>query len=117
MKWECHYVGVPWNDTAIKWECQLMGLPLNGRKIIYKIKAMSYSRGCNLKRIYFLGFLRGLSQYGLLHLGQTLGFSFIFVIHSCSHLSHIHLKTVASSMLIDKRMGTLIYKDYLKYHI
>ena len=71
----------------------------------------------NMMGFYFLGFLRGLSQYGLLHLGHTLGFSFVFVIHSCSHRSHIHLKTVASSILIVKRMGILIYKDYPKYHI
>jgi len=39
-----------------------------------------------VQRLLFLG----LSQYGLLHFGQIIGFSFFFLgTHSCSHLSHL----------------------------
>ncbi len=41
--------------------------------------------------VYFTVFFRGLSQYGLLHFGQTLGYSSLFRgTHSCPHRSHLY---------------------------
>ena len=50
---------------------------------------MSYPRDNILTRFYFLGDFLGLSQYGLLHFGQTLGYSSLLRgIHVCLHRSH-----------------------------
>lgn len=114
--------------TPKGWCHQTMGAPIIGDFNIWlhqELVEKSYikSKLCHIPSvikmmgIYLLGFFRGLSQYGLLHLGHTFGFSFVFVIHLCPHRSHSHLKTMASSILIVKRINFLLYKDYLKYII
>ena len=45
-------------------------------------------------------FFLGISQYGLLHLGQTLGLSSDRVIHWCPQRSQMHLRTLISLMPI-----------------
>jgi len=62
---------------------------------------MSYSREGNLKRDYHLGFFRDLSQYGLLHFGHTLGYSFLFRgTHSCPHRSHLYPSNIILAIII-----------------
>lgn len=66
-----------------------------------------------MKNNYFLGDFLGLSQYGLLHFGQTLGFSSIFLgIHSCPQRSHLNPLRVIFTLPI--RIEYNIYK-YIKF--
>jgi len=52
--------------------------------------------------IYFLGSLRGLSQYALLHFGHTFGYSFLFRgTHVCPHRSHLYPSSVIFAISIE----------------
>ena len=71
--------------------------------------------------VFYLDFLlsfRGLSQYGLLHFGQTLGYSFLFRgIHSCPHRSHLNPSTVILILLISFIVFYyLVYKCLVYYY-
>jgi hypothetical protein len=67
-------------------------LLLEPRPSLFKKDDGDYSLSSFFVSASFFGFSLGVAQYGLLHLGQTLGWSShsCRATHSCPHLSHRH---------------------------
>ena len=63
--------------------------------------------------LYYFFFFFGIFQYGLLHVGQMIGSSFIFTlgIHSCLHLSHLNPGTLTIILAISLRKEHLLFKS------
>ena len=62
--------------------------------------------------LYSFFFFLGIFQYGLLHVGQMIGSSFIFTlgIHSCLHRSHLNPGTLTVILAIVIKKVYLLYK-------
>lgn len=62
--------------------------------------------------LYSYFFFFGMFQYGLLHLGQIIGSSFILTrgIHSCLHRSHLNPGTLTIILAILSKKVYVLYK-------